>query len=72
MTDEKYLRLLGAKVLELRTKKGWTQTELADKIGTKHPQVRRVEKGEANSSINMLRKIAKALGISVSELVDIK
>jgi len=70
MTDEKYLQVLGAKVLELRMKKGWTQTELADKIGTKHPQVRRVEKGQANSTINMLRKIAKALDVSISELVE--
>ena len=72
MTDEKYLKKLGERVFELRTKRGLTQVQLADLIGTKHPQVRRVEKGEANSTINMLRKIARALDVSVGELVDIE
>jgi putative transcriptional regulator len=72
MTDEKYLKKLGENVFALRTKKGLTQVQLATAIGTKHPQVYRVEKGDINSTINMLRKIAKALDVSLVELIDIK
>ncbi len=72
MTDEKYLKLLGEKILSLRNKKGWSQEQLAKKIGTGAGQIRRVEKGEANSSINMLRRIAKALEVSLIEIVDLK
>lgn len=69
MTDEKYLKLLGERVFELRNKKGWTQEELAKKLNTKHTAVRRIEKGQVNSTINMLRKIAKELGVSITDLI---
>jgi transcriptional regulator with XRE-family HTH domain len=72
MTDEKYLKLLGKRVFELRSEKGWTQAELAEKIKTQHTQVRRIEKGQVNSTINMLRKLAKAFNKKVSELVNIE
>lgn len=69
MTDEKYLKLLGERVFALRNKKGWTQAELAEKLDTQHTAVRRIEKGQVNSTINMLRKIAKELGVSITDLV---
>jgi transcriptional regulator with XRE-family HTH domain len=70
MEDKEYLIRLGEKIRELRKAK-MTQGELAEKIGTKHTQIGRIERGEANSTINMLRKIAKALRVTVSELVKI-
>ena len=71
MDDETYLIRLGEKIRDLRKPK-MTQVELAEKLGTKHPQVGRIESGKINSTINMLRKIAKVLKVSVSELVDIE
>jgi len=71
MKDEEYLIRLGEKIRKLRKSKNLTQVELAERLGTKHPQLVRVEKGEANSTINMLRKIAEELGVSVSDLVKI-
>jgi len=50
-----------------------TQTQLAESLGAHHHQeIIRIEKGTVNSTINMLRGIAKELGVSVSELVDLK
>lgn len=71
MSDKVYLERLGAKVLKLRQAKGLSQEQLASKLKTQHPQVRRVEQGKVNSTINMLRKIAKHLGVKVSELVNV-
>lgn len=71
MKDETYLKRLGLKILSLRKEKGLSQEELAEKLGTKHTQVGRIERGEVNSSINMLRHIAKELEVNIKELVDV-
>jgi len=56
--------------VELRKAKGITQQELAERLGTKNTQVRRIERGTVNSTINMLRKIAVELEIPISDLVN--
>ncbi|MGQ0828925.1 MAG: helix-turn-helix domain-containing protein [Bacteroidota bacterium] len=71
MTDEKYLKALGERIVDLRKAKGMTQTDLAEKIGVKFPMVGRIERGAVNPTINTLRKFANALGVSVSELINI-
>jgi len=72
MKDAVYLKKLGEKIALLRKEKGWSQEELAERLGTKHTQIGRVERGEANSTINMLRKISHELDITISELVNIE
>lgn len=71
MEDSVYLQRLGEKIVELRKAKGITQQEMAERLGTKNTQVRRIERGTVNSTINMLRKIAVILEVSVSELLHI-
>ena len=68
---KKYLKSLGERIVGLRKKQGLTQVQLAEKLGTEHAQIGRLERGETNSTIIILRRIAKELGISVSELVDV-
>ncbi|MGZ4054388.1 MAG: helix-turn-helix domain-containing protein [Bacteroidia bacterium] len=72
MKDETYLKKLGKKVVLLRKKSDMSQRELARRMGTDNTQIIRIETGSVNSSINMLRKLAKEFDITVSELVDIK
>jgi transcriptional regulator with XRE-family HTH domain len=72
MKDKVYLIKLGEKIMNLRKAKGLSQEELAELLDTQHTQIGRVERGESNSTINRLRKIAKALDISIEELVKIK
>lgn len=69
MTDEEYLIKLGKKIARLRKEKGWTQADFAIKINTHRTNVTRIELGNVNSTINILRKISKELGIGVEELV---
>ncbi len=72
MDDKAYLVALGAKIMALRKAKGLTQAELAHLLGANHPQeIGRIEAGTVNSTINMLRKIAKELDVKVGELVEI-
>jgi len=71
MEDLVYLQRLGEKIVELRKARGITQQELAERLGTKNTQVRRIERGTVNSTINMLRKIAGVLKIEVEVLVKI-
>ncbi len=70
MNDKDYLKRLGKRISKLRKKRFPTQKEFAERLGTQKNAVGRIERGEVNSSINMLRRIAKELRISLSALVD--
>jgi len=48
-------------MIEARMKKGVTQKELAEKIGTKQSVISRLESGRANPSVAFLKKLAQAL-----------
>ena len=48
-------------ILDARIKKGVTQKELAQKIGTKQSVISRLESGRANPSIGFLKRLAQAL-----------
>jgi DNA-binding XRE family transcriptional regulator len=54
---------LARKVRSLREKRGLTQTELAELIGTRQPAIARLESGRAVPKLELLEKIARALGL---------
>lgn len=49
-------------LIGLRIKKGFTQEQLAKKIGTKQSAIARVESGDENLTIDSVQKISEALG----------
>jgi len=54
----------------LRAKLGLTQDDLAKKADIKYATLMRVESGTVNkSSVQTMDKIAKALGVSIEELL---
>jgi len=69
MDDKEYLIKLGNRIVELRKEKGMRQIDLSDNIGIEDSALRRIEKGRVNSTINMLRKIAKGLNIDIIDLL---
>lgn len=71
MSDKEYLIKLGLKIVHIRKEQNLRQIDLSDLIGIEDSALRRIEKGKVNSSINMLRKIAKALNISIDQLVKL-
>lgn len=64
MKDRVYLR-------EWRMAKGLTQPELAARVGTVKSEVSRLEKGTRRMTLDWMKKIARALGISVDELMSV-
>lgn len=72
MTNEKYLRQLAERIKMRRKEMGMTQEELAEKLGTNHTFVTRMERGTQDSRITSLLKVADALKIGIEELVRIR
>lgn len=60
---------LGKKIRSLRLSRGWTQEELAEYADLHVSYVVLLEKGANRATIETLEKLAKAFGISISELV---
>ncbi|MFB6226009.1 MAG: multiprotein-bridging factor 1 family protein [Candidatus Paceibacteria bacterium] len=52
---------LGQILIEARTRRGLTQEELAQKIGSKQPAIARIENGRSLPTLNTLKRIARAL-----------
>jgi ribosome-binding protein aMBF1 (putative translation factor) len=48
-------------ILALRLQKGWSQEELASRVGTRQANISRVENGLANPTMAFLQKLAEAL-----------
>jgi transcriptional regulator with XRE-family HTH domain len=61
--------LLGERIKELRKEAGWSQGELADKVGTDARQISRYENGRITPSLDVVARIAEALNVSVDHLV---
>lgn len=69
MTNEKFLKLIAERIKNRRKEMGMTQEELAQKLGTNHTHVVRMEKGTQDSRITSLLRVAEALEIRVEELI---
>jgi transcriptional regulator with XRE-family HTH domain len=54
---------------EVRKKRGFSQEELAELLGTKGPAIGRYERGVAKPTIEVAGKLAKILGVSLDYLV---
>ena len=59
----------GKRVRQLRLAKGFTQESLADAVGLHRTYIGNIERGEESVSVDNAAKIAKALKVSLSELV---
>ena len=59
---------LGRRIKTLRKESGLTQEDLAFEVGVNRSYMGFIERGERNPSLAMLKKIAKALKVSLSVL----
>lgn len=55
---------------QLRLQKGWSQAELARRAKTSQPYIARLELGKVDPQISTVRKIAKALEVSIEALAN--
>jgi len=58
----------GERVRELRTRLGISQEAFADRCGLDRTYISGIERGKRNLSLRNIEVIAKALGISISDL----
>jgi UDP-N-acetylglucosamine 1-carboxyvinyltransferase len=63
-----YLARIGRLIRDARQHRGWTQSHLADALGTSQSAVNRIERGGQNISLEMIARIGEALD---SEIVSL-
>lgn len=59
------------RIKELRELRGWSQDDLAEKVGTTNQQIGRLENGERKLSLDWMERLAKPLRVAIPELIDI-
>ena len=60
MTED-YLRRIGQLIRDARQHRGWTQSQLAEVLGTSQSAVNRIERGHQNITLEMVARIGEAL-----------
>jgi ribosome-binding protein aMBF1 (putative translation factor) len=53
-----------------RLRNGWSQKELASRVGTSQSYVARLEAGEIDPQLSTLKRLANALGVEPAELLN--
>ena len=65
-----YQQEIGRVIEKMRKDKGLTQAELAKEIGTSQSAIHRIEKGDQNISLEMVKKISSELGGQILSIND--
>ena len=60
--------LIGNRIKELRTAKGWTQAKLAEASGVEPSDISHIERAATKLSLPTLVNIANALGVTLDEI----
>lgn len=63
------IKKFSKRVKTLRLQKDMSQSDLAKKLGVHSTYISKIERGEQNMSIQGVEKLAKAIGVSVGELM---
>ena len=67
-TDTTTLPTLALQIHALRRARGWSQPDLAAKVGASTVMVGRYERGEMMPAVDVVAKIAKAFGVTIDHL----
>jgi len=54
----------------LRKKRGWSQTQLAEQIGSHLSHINRIETGKYNPSLDVVQKLAAVFDVTIDYLVS--
>ena len=65
------LKEIGRRIRNIRNNVSMSQSELAYEIGTDKAYVSRIERGEVNIGVLLLKKICTALKVTSKEVVDL-
>lgn len=67
--EDKFIKILGKRIAELRKAKGYTQVTFSDKSGMHRTALAKIEKGRVNPTIIILKRISDCLGVELEELL---
>ena len=71
-TNKAFCKAFGEHLRKLREERELSIRQLAVECDIEHSQIYRIETGEINTTISMVRKIADGLNVSHQELFDFK
>ncbi len=60
----------GKRLRQLRTKQGWSQEELAYRVGMDVSYLSEIENGKKEPCLRKIKELAQGLGITVSRLMQ--
>ena len=72
MTKEQLKRNLGIRIVELRDRKGWSQSDLARACGKDRQALEKLENGKVNPTVYTLLEISKALEVPLPDMFIFK
>lgn len=70
MTKEQLKKKIGQRIVEIRNKKGWSQSDLARACNKDRQAMEKLENGKVNPTLYSLLEISKALEVPLKKLVD--
>ena len=65
-----YQLRIGRAVERARLERGWTQAELAERAGTSQSAIHRIEKGQQNVSLDMVKRLSEILERQILSVAD--
>jgi XRE family aerobic/anaerobic benzoate catabolism transcriptional regulator len=68
--DAEFLAEMGRQVREARERRGFARKVLSQQSGVSERYLAQLEAGEGNASVLLLRSVARALGMPLTELLD--
>ena len=68
--EKSYQERIGEVIEKARIERGWTQSELAELADTSQSAIHRIEKGQQNVSLDMVKKLSKVLGRQIISVAD--
>lgn len=71
MTKDELKIAIGKKIIELRTLKSWSQSDLARACNKDRQTIEVLENGKVNPTIFRLYEVAQGLEVPLSELLNI-
>ena len=70
MNKEQLKKKVGQRIVELRSQKGWSQSDLARACNKDRQALEKLENGKVNPTLFTLLEISKALEVPLSKLID--
>lgn len=58
------------RIKDLRAERGWSQADLADRLGVSRQTIISIERGKYDPSLPLAFSIAKAFGRQIEEIFD--